>query len=175
MLNHSEMSWLRGAICASDEEIKLTALPFYPGGLLARFNQAGRMEEYFIVGEGPITDREVFHINGDSEIVHDANSSYGVSITMHTVLDYLRFFCASIGNENDRFRIVEQRTFRCKDSDCLICVGSLQIVGPSALGFICQGWTAHCGKIFECRFEVNVDGYVNMVDDSGGVSVAQVN
>ena len=147
--------------------------PFYENGELVRMRDGTGAMFMVAAGQGELSARAYYPLNGYSADIRAANEAAGLVITRDNASDYGRFFTTFLRmDDGEPFIIVESLNgYRLVNEDkpdqrqpedmSFICVGE------NAEGdiFALKGYMAYQGELFGVSIRVHKNGYVEMVDD----------
>lgn len=148
------------------------ALPWYANTQLVRLVTAawGNLAIYYLVLDG-----QLFHLNGTSLPIHEANRIGGITLTPENVLEYLKFFCFFVRGAEGPFYILEdtdhpildfaldEPTKNLFDS----FARSATCTGPNENGaYTCDAAIFYGPALFTASFSVEPSGMIEMLDDA---------
>lgn len=155
-------------------KVEWRQLPFYKSIGLVRVSDSnwppGVGPFWFLAKQG-----QMFHLDGSSTPIHEANEAGPVEVTEENVLDYLRFFCFFVHGDEGPFLIVENfeddALDHAKMDDAMkkVLQGSLQPAayeGKNEKGELqASGMVLYGDALFAARFSMTENGLIEMVDD----------
>ena len=147
--------------------------PFYQNGELVRMHDGTGAMFMVAAGQGELSAREYYPLNGYSADIRAANEAADLVITRDNASDYARFFTTFLRmDDGEPFIIVKSlKGYRLVNEDKpdqrqpedmrFVCVGE------TAEGdiFALKGYMAYHGELFGVSMRVHKNGYVEMVDD----------
>lgn len=149
-------------------------LPFYSNIALVRVSDTSWGGDtgpfWFLAKQG-----QMFHLDGTSAPIHDANEAGPIKVTDDNVLDYLRFFCFFVHGDEGPFLILEDIDdpaldhSRLDDATRKIIEGALlpaSYEGKDDKGqFVAAALVLYGDALFSARFALTEDGMIEMTDD----------
>lgn len=149
-------------------------LPFYSNIALVRVNDIAWPDNtgpfWFLAKQG-----RMFHLDGTSAPIHDANEAGPVKVTEENALDYLRFFCYFVHGDEGPFLIVEQLDHpaldkaKLEDATRKVLEEALRpaaFEGKGADGTLeASGMVLYGNALFAARFSMTENGLIEMIDD----------
>jgi len=158
---------------AASAKIEWRQLPFYSNIALVRvsdtsWNGAGPF--WFLAKQG-----RMFHLDGTSAPIHEANESGPIKVTAENALDYLRFFCFFVHGEEGPFVVLESIDDAAIDHGKLdettrgIIEGAVlpaSYEGPGENNaLLATSVVLYGDALFSARFAMTEDGMIEMIDD----------
>lgn len=148
--------------------------PFYSSIALVRVNDSSWNKEtgpfWFLAKQG-----QMFHLDGTSAPIHDANEAGPIELNEDNVLDYLRFFCFFVHGDEGPFLILEDIADPALDHDKLDDATRKVIenaIVPAAFEgkddkgqYIASALVLYGDALFSARFALTDDGMIEMTDD----------
>lgn len=159
---------------AQSAKVEWAQLPFYSNIALVRISDSSWSGDigpfWFLAKQG-----QMFHLDGTSAPIHDANEAGPISVTEENVINYLRFFCFFVHGDEGPFYIVEDLADSALDQgkmdDATKGVVEGSIV-PAALEgkddngqFVTSAIVLYGDALFSARFAMTTDGMIEMTDD----------
>ena len=155
-------------------KVEWSQLPFYNNIALVRLNDSAWGKDtgpfWFLAKQG-----QMFHLDGTSAPIHDANEAGPIQITEENVLDYLRFFCFFVHGDEGPFLILEDINDPALDHDKLddatrnVIEGAIMPAtyeGKNDQGqYIAAALVLYGDALFSARFALTDDGMIEMTDD----------
>ena len=147
--------------------------PFYQNGELVRMHDGTGAMFMVAAGQGELSARQYYPLNGASAAIHEANEAAGLVITRDNASDYVRFFTTFLRMEDgEPFVIVESlsgyrlvnkdRSDQRKPDDMrFVCMD--ETADGDAFAF--KGYMAYQGVLFGVSMRVHKNGAVEMVED----------
>jgi hypothetical protein len=158
--------------CTSLEASTLRT-PFYQNGELVRMHDGTGAMFMVAAGQGELSAREYYPLNGNSDEIRAANDAAGLALTRDNAIDYVRFFTTFLRMEDgEPFVIVESLNgYRLVNDDKpdqqkpedmrFVCVG--ETADGEAFAF--KGYMAYHDELFGVSMRVHKNGAVEMLDD----------
>ncbi len=161
-------------VAANTAKVEWRQLPFYKNIAMVRVSDRnwdkGVGPFWFLAKQG-----QMFHLDGSSTPIHEANEAAPVSITEDNALDYLRFFCFFVHGDEGPFLIIEDiedNAFdhsKMDDSMRKVLEGSIQPAsyeGRNEKGELqTTGMVLYGDAMFAARFSMTDNGLIEMTDD----------
>lgn len=150
-------------------------LPFYKNVALIRVHDSSWGETikpfWFLAKQGG----QIFHLDGTSAPIHEANEAGPVKVTEANALDYLRFFCMFVHGDDGPFLIIESMENPAMPTEAM-ADGMRQAIADSIVPaayegktdsdeFDCTGIVLYGNALFSARFAITHDGMIEMTDD----------
>jgi hypothetical protein len=147
--------------------------PFYQNGDLVKMDDGAGAMFMVAAGQGELSAREYFPLNGKSPDIRAANDAAGLVITRDNAVDYVRFFTTFLRmKDGEPFVIVESLNgYRLVNDDKpdqrmpedmrFVCMGEI----ADGDAFVLKGYMAYHGELFGVSMCVLKNGYVEMLDD----------
>lgn len=167
---------ISGKYTASPDSVKVEwgQPPFYDSIALVRVNDTSWGKEtgpfWFLAKQG-----QMFHLDGTSAPIHDANEAGPIKLNEQNVLDYLRFFCFFVHGDEGPFLILEDIKDPAIDHDRLddatqkVIEGAINpasFEGKDDKGqYIASALVLYGDALFSARFALSDDGMIEMTDD----------
>lgn len=159
---------------ADSAKVEWGQLPFYNNIALVRVSDtawgASTGPFWFLAKQG-----QMFHLDGTSAPIHDANEAGPIKVTEDNVLDYLRFFCFFVHGDEGPFLILEDINDPALDHERLddatrkIIEGALlpaSYEGKDDQGqYVASALVLYGDALFSARFALTDDGMIEMTDD----------
>lgn len=159
---------------AASAKVEWAQLPFYKNIALVRVNDSSWGAEtgpfWFLAKQG-----QMFHLDGTSAPIHDANEAGPISVTEENVINYLRFFCFFVHGDEGPFYVVEDLEksaldqAKMDDTTRQVVEGSIvdaAFEGKDDKGqFIASAIVLYGDALFSARFALTTDGMIEMTDD----------
>ncbi len=159
---------------ASSAKVAWAQLPFYTNIALVKIEDSswGRDKGpfWFLAKQG-----QMFHLDGTSAPIHDANEAGPVKVTEENVLNYLRFFCFFVHGDEGPFYIVEDLEKSALDKgkmdETTTRVVEGAIVDAAFEGrdeksqMVASAIVLYGDALFSARFAITEDGMIEMTDD----------
>jgi len=121
-------------------------------------------------------DGRLWPLDGTSPPIHEVRFNIGLCLSESEALDYLRFFCFFVRGEQGPFLIVEsveQLANACgvrrddKRLDAFVPhIHEATIEEKHNGSFLANATVHYDDALFETRFEIHSDGYIEMTDDN---------
>jgi hypothetical protein len=112
--------------------------PFYQNGELVRMHDGPGAKFMVAVGQGELSARKYYPLNGASADIHAANEAAGLVITRDNASDYVRFFTTFLRMDNgEPFVILESL-----NGSRLVSKDRSDQRKPDDMRFVCMGETA---------------------------------
>ncbi len=172
----SSINPISGKHTASDAtaSVEWRQLPFYGNIALVRIKDSTWSADvgpfWFLAKQG-----RMFHLDGTSMPIHEANEAGPIKVTEDNVLEYLRFFCFFVHGDDGPFLIIEDiddKAFNhgeMNDTIKGIIEGSVlptSYEGRNDNGELqTNGIVLYGDALFSARFSVSENGMIEMVDD----------
>ncbi len=161
-------------VSVGSAKIEWRQLPFYKNVALVRVADSswdkGIGPFWFLAKQG-----QMFHLDGSSTPIHEANELAPVEITEENALDYLRFFCYFVHGDEGPFLIIEDIEddafdhSKMDDAMRKVIEGSIQPAsyeGKNEKGeFQTTGMVLYGDALFAARFSMTENGLIEMTDD----------
>ena len=172
-----ELQRLRSRFDLPPETVKLEAArlqtPFYQDGELVRMSYGLHTGYIVAAGQGEISAREYYPLNGSGDDIHTANKAARLVITEENAGDYLHFFHTFLrSGDGEPFAIVESLNgfgvfdkdghYQCKPKDMRLAYAGARAEGDA---FTFRGYVAYQGMLFGVLMLVRKDGQVEMLED----------
>lgn len=167
---------ISGKYTAKTESVKVEwgQLPFYSNIALVRVSDTSWGADigpfWFLAKQG-----QMFHLDGTSAPIHDANEAGPIKLNEDNVLDYLRFFCFFVHGDEGPFLILENINDPAIDHDRMddatrkVVEGSIMpasFEGKDDKGqYIASALVLYGDALFSARFALTDDGMIEMTDD----------
>jgi hypothetical protein len=147
--------------------------PFYQNGDLVRMDDGTGAMFMVAAGQGELSARDYFPLNGTSTEIRAANDAAGLVITRGNAVDYVRFFTMFLRmDDGEPFVIVESLNgYRLVNDDRpdqripedmrFVCIDEID----DGDAFMLKGYMAYHGELFGVWMCVLKNGYVEMLDD----------
>ncbi len=147
--------------------------PFYQNGELVRMDDGTSAMFMVAAGQGELSAREYYPLNGNSDDIRAANDAAGLELTRDNAVDYVRFFTTFLRmDDGEPFVIVESLNgYRLVNDDKpdQRIPEDMRFVydGETADGeaFAFKGYMAYHGELFGVLMRVQKNGTVEMIDD----------
>jgi hypothetical protein len=142
-------------------------------GELVRMDDGMSAMFMIAAGQGELSAREYFPLNGNSDEIRAANNAAGLVLTRDNAADYVRFFTTFLRmDDGEPFVIVESLNgFRLVNDDKpdqqkpedmrFVCMG--ETVDGDA--FVLMGYMTYHDELFGVSMRVHKNGDVEMVGD----------
>lgn len=154
--------------------VEWAQLPFYNSIALVRINDTAWPPNtgpfWFLAKQG-----RMFHLDGTSAPIHDANEADPIKVTEDNCLEYLRFFCYFVHGDEGPFLIVEEIEHPALDRSKLEAATRKVIedaLRPAAFEgktddghFETSGMVLYGNALFSARFSMSENGMIEMIDD----------
>jgi hypothetical protein len=146
-------------------------MPFYRNGELVRLTIDMNIGFMVATGQGELSAREYFPLNGTSTDIRAANDAAGLVITRDNAVDYVRFFTTFLRTDDgEPFVIVESLSgYRLVNDDKpdqripedmrFVCMDEI----ADGDAFVLKGYMAYHGILFGVSMCVLKNGYVEML------------
>ncbi len=167
---------ISGKHTANAETVKVEwgQLPFYANIALVRVSDTAWGADvgpfWFLAKQG-----QMFHLDGTSAPIHDANEAGPIKLNENNVLDYLRFFCFFVHGDEGPFLILEDvqdpaiDQSRLDDATRKVIEGAINpatFEGKDDKGqYIASALVLYGDALFAARFALTDDGMIEMTDD----------
>ena len=159
---------------AGSAKVEWRMLPFYTNIALVRVDDTswpkGQGPFWFLAKQG-----RMFHLNGSSAPIHEANEAGPVKVTEANALAYLEFFCYFVHGDEGPFLIVESLNHPALDTAKMeagtkkVIEGALQkaaFEGRSDQGaLLASAMVLYGNALFSARFSMQENGMIEMIDD----------
>ena len=154
--------------------VEWAQLPFYKNIALVHVNDSSWGKDigpfWFLAKQG-----QMFHLDGTSAPIHDANEAGPIALDESSILDYLRFFCFFVHGDEGPFYIVEDleksQLDTAKMDEATNSVVGDSIVEAAFEGkdpkgqYIAAAIVLYGDALFSARFAMTDDGMIEMTDD----------
>ena len=159
---------------AQTATVEWRQLPFYTNIGLVRVQDkswgADAGPFWFLAKQG-----RMFHLDGTSAPIHEANEAGPIKVTGDTALEYLRFFCFFVHGEDGPFLILESVEDEAIDQARLddttrgiiegaVLPASYEGEGEEG-GHLANAVVLYGDALFSARFSMSEDGMIEMIDD----------
>lgn len=159
---------------AQTAKVEWRQLPFYKNIAMVRVSDSawpkGVGPFWFLAKQG-----QMFHLDGSSTPIHEANEAGPVHVDEENVLDYLRFFCFFVHGDEGPFLVVEKLDddafdhAKMDDAMKKVLEGSIRpasFEGRNEKGELqASGMVLYGDALFAARFSMTENGLIEMVDD----------
>lgn len=154
--------------------VEWAQLPFYNAIALVRINDTAWPPNtgpfWFLAKQG-----RMFHLDGTSAPIHDANEADPIKVTEDNCLEYLRFFCYFVHGDEGPFLIVEDIDHPALDRSKLEA-GTRKVIEDALRVAAFEGQTEdghfetsamvlYGNALFSARFSMSENGMIEMIDD----------
>ncbi len=155
-------------------KVEWRQLPFYKDIAMVRVSDRswppGTGPFWFLAKQG-----RMFHLDGSSTPIHEANEAGPIDVSDENALDYLRFFCYFVHGDDGPFLIVEDLDDDAFDAGKMddamkkVLEGSIRpaaFEGKNEKGELqTSGMVLYGDALFAARFSMTENGLIEMVDD----------
>lgn len=162
-------------LSAAHTNVYVKPLPFYKDvDLLHVVTQGWEGDDvyYFFVEDNNTGDYVL--LQGASDVIHELNGTGVLNLNSENVMDYLKFFCQfTKDDEGECFYIVENEKSETIDglsqydhSRYLRRFDGTKVAEEAALDkYKIETRVFHTGHVYDAEFEIQNDGYVEMIKD----------
>ena len=161
-------------VAPATAKVEWRQLSFYKNIALVRVSDRswdkGVGPFWFLAKQG-----QMFHLDGSSTPIHEANEVGSIEVTEENSLDYLRFFCFFVHGDEGPFLIVEtieDTAFdhsKMDDSMRTVLEGSILPVAYEGKNekdeLQMTGMVLYGDALFSARFSITSNGLIEMTDD----------
>jgi hypothetical protein len=164
------LSTEKNAIIANEDNamVSITNVSFYRKIQLVRKINNMKTEDYYLY-----YNNNYYHLNGESDAIHDANDYELPFITDMTLADYLKFFCFFIKNTEGPFYIIDSIESKYLDDIRKYLNSKIleRIIPVKKIGYDCDfnflvlAFVRYGNDLFQAKFQIPRDGKVLMIDD----------
>jgi len=158
---------------ADTAKVEWRMLSFYPSIAMVRVNDSSWGSDvgpfWFLAKQG-----RMFHLDGTSLPIHEANDAGPIQISEQNVLDYLNFFCTFVHGDEGPFLIIENMNDPVLPPDMDDSVRKVieDAINPASYDgmtekgeFQASANVLYGDALFFARFVIYPDGMIEMVDD----------
>ncbi len=155
-------------------DVYVRSLPFYNEAELIQvryFDENTEHASFFFLK----FNQEYAQLKGNADTIHEMNRDDTLNITIDNVFDYLKFFnMFTFNDEGHPFYVIDGQSSEFitdyseyEKSRHLRKFNGSVVEDAQEMGvYKISTRIMSAGILFDCRFEINADGYVEMIDDT---------
>ncbi|WP_018264013.1 hypothetical protein [Methylobacterium sp. WSM2598] len=145
--------------------------PFYTRAAILRLRCTELGNAYYIaVGDGELSEREFYPLDGNTYFVHEANKKAGITLETPAQAEaYMYFFCYMMERGDYRFNILDNidgfTVVERAPPSVTPPVFKGAVTTENGSGFLFGAFMEYGGHLFNTDIAVLTDGYLEMLDD----------
>lgn len=162
-------------LSASHTDVFVKSLPFYENvDLLHVATQGWEGENIFYFFLEDHNTEQYIMLKGESDVIHDLNSTDVLRLNSDNLIDYLKFFCQFIKDdegecfflvENEHSETIDGLSAYDKSRYLRKFEGTMVTEFPTMFKFHVKTRVYHTGNVYDSLFEIKKDGAVEMLKD----------